>query len=130
MLALIQPSDFGVLLKEKRKEANLTQDELASAIQKTGQYISNIEKGKNCAPPNDSDIEALINKLELDKDTSRLFREKAAADRMRLPKDQMNYLFEHEHLLKLIYYGQKKNMDDKSWEQILKTILGGKYNDT
>lgn len=52
---MIEPSDFGLFLKEKRKNAQLTQDELASAINKSGQYISNIEKGKNNAPPNPSD---------------------------------------------------------------------------
>lgn len=38
---MIEPSDFGLFLKEKRKNAQLTQDELASAINKSGQYISN-----------------------------------------------------------------------------------------
>lgn len=60
---MIEPSDFGRFLKERRKSAHLTQDELAAAINKSGQYISNIEKGKNNAPPNPSDIEALIKKL-------------------------------------------------------------------
>jgi len=66
---LIEPSDFGLFLKEKRKNAQLTQDELASAINKSGQYISNIEKGKNNAPPNPSDIEALIRRLPMTKQT-------------------------------------------------------------
>ena len=41
------PSAFGLLLCEKRKLANLTQGQLAQAINKTSQYIYNIEKGKN-----------------------------------------------------------------------------------
>lgn len=61
---MIEPSDFGKFLKEKRKSAHLTQDDLAAVINKSGQYISNIEKGKNNAPPRSSDIEALIEKLE------------------------------------------------------------------
>lgn len=123
---MIKPSAFGLFLREKRKEANLTQDELASAINKSGQYISNIEKGKNNAPPNEADVEALITKLGLNKDASLQFREKAAADRMRLPKEQMNYLLKHRKLLDLIYYGQSNNLDDSNWEQILNTISGGK----
>lgn len=55
---MVQASEFGVFLKQKRQEAQLTQDELASAIGKTGQYISNIEKGKNNSPP-----KKLISKL-------------------------------------------------------------------
>ena len=41
-----------MFLKAQRKAAGLTQDDVAAAINKTGQYISNIEKGKNNAPPN------------------------------------------------------------------------------
>lgn len=62
---MIEPSEFGLFLKEKRKVAHLTQDDLAAVINKSGQYISNIEKGKNNAPPDPSDIEALIQKLGL-----------------------------------------------------------------
>ena len=54
---LTEPSDFGVFLKKKRKAANLTQNDLAVVINKSGQYISNIEKGKNNAPPNLSDLD-------------------------------------------------------------------------
>lgn len=89
---MIEPSDFGLFLKEKRKNAQLTQDELASAINKSGQYISNIEKGKNNAPPNPSDIEALIRRLGLSNDEANLFKEKASADRGRLPIEQMDIL--------------------------------------
>ena len=53
-------------------------EELAAAIGKTGQYISNIEKGKNNAPPKDTDIDALIQKLELDSEDAKEFRVKAA----------------------------------------------------
>lgn len=94
-MTLIEPSDFGLFLKEKRKNAQLTQDELASAINKSGQYISNIEKGKNNAPPNPSDIEALIRRLGLSNDEANLFKEKASADRGRLPIEQMDYLMKH-----------------------------------
>lgn len=62
---MIEPSEFGLFLKEKRKAAHLTQDDLAAVINKSGQYISNIEKGKNNAPPDPSDIEAIIQKLGL-----------------------------------------------------------------
>ena len=73
---MIEPSDFGLFLKEKRKSAHLTQDELAAAINKSGQYISNIEKGKNNAPPNPSDIEALIKKLGLSNDEANLSKQR------------------------------------------------------
>lgn len=123
---MIEPSDFGLFLKEKRKAAHLTQGDLAAVINKSGQYISNIEKGKNNAPPDPSDIEALIQKLGLsDKETS-LFKEKASADRGRLPNEQMDYLLKHRKLIDLINYGLENNLNDKRWAEMLTAISGGK----
>ena len=126
---MIEPSDFGLFLKEKRKSAHLTQDELAAAINKSGQYISNIEKGKNNAPPNPSDIEALIKKLGLSNDEANLFKAKASADRGCLPNDQMEYLMKHRKLLELINYGLENNINDRRWAELLSAVSGGKPND-
>lgn len=123
---MIEPSEFGLFLKEKRKAAHLTQDDLAAIINKSGQYISNIEKGKNNAPPDPSDIEALIQKLGLSDGEASLFKEKASADRGRLPNEQMDYLMKHRKLLDLINYGLENNVNDKRWAEMLTAISGGK----
>lgn len=123
---MIEPSEFGLFLKEKRKAAHLTQDDLAAVINKSGQYISNIEKGKNNAPPDPSDIEALIQKLGLSDREASLFKEKASADRGRLPNEQMDYLMKHRKLLDLINYGLENNVNDKRWTEMLTAISGGK----
>ena len=123
---MIEPSEFGLFLKEKRKAAHLTQDDLAAVISKSGQYISNIEKGKNNAPPDPSDIEALIQKLGLSDREASIFKEKASADRGRLPNEQMDYLMKHRKLLDLINYGLENNVNDKRWTEILTAISGGK----
>lgn len=123
---MIEPSEFGLFLKEKRKVAHLTQDDLAAVINKSGQYISNIEKGKNNAPPDPSDIEALIQKLGLSDREASLFKEKASADRGRLPNEQMDYLMKHRKLLDLINYGLENNINDKRWAEMLTAISGGK----
>lgn len=115
---MIEPTGFGKYLREKRRAANLTQNELAESIKKTGQYISNIEKGKNNAPPNGSDIEALICKLNLDDADARNFRRLAAADRNQLSSIQMAYLFQHKSLLALIDYGVENGINDSCWEKI------------
>lgn len=123
---MIEPSDFGLFLKEKRKAAHLTQGDLAAVINKSGQYISNIEKGKNNAPPDPSDIEALIQKLGLSDKEASLFKEKASADRGRLPNEQMDYLLKHRKLIDLINYGLENNLNDKRWAEMLAAISGGK----
>ena len=125
-MTLIEPSEFGLFLKEKRKAAHLTQDDLAAVINKSGQYISNIEKGKNNAPPDPSDIEALIQKLGLSDREASIFKEKASADRGRLPNEQMDYLMKHRKLLDLINYGLENNVNDKRWAEMLTAISGGK----
>ena len=116
---MTQPSDFGIFLKEKRQEARLNQEDLAAAIGKTGQYISNIEKGKNNAPPKGTDIDALIQKLELDSEDAKEFRVKAAADRQQLPKPQMQYILSHPSLLRLLFYAEEHETDDSTWEAFL-----------
>ena len=123
---MIEPSEFGLYLKEKRKAAHLTQGDLAEVINKSGQYISNIEKGKNNAPPSPLDIKSLIDKLDLNEEEARLFNEKAAADRRRLPNEQMDYLMKHRKLLDLINYGLENNVNDKRWAEMLTAISGGK----
>ena len=123
---MIEPSDFGLFLKKKRKAAHLTQGDLAAVINKSGQYISNIEKGKNNAPPDPSDIEALIQKLGLSDKEASLFKEKASADRGRLPNEQMDYLLKHRKLIDLINYGLENNLNDKRWAEMLTAISGGK----
>lgn len=123
---MIEPSEFGLFLKEKRKAAHLTQDDLAAVINKSGQYISNIEKGKNNAPPDPSDIEALIQKLGLSDREASIFKEKASADRGRLPNEQMDYLMKHRKLLDLIDYGLENNVNDKRRAEMLTAISGGK----
>lgn len=125
-MTLIEPSEFGLFLKEKRKAAHLTQGDLAAVINKSGQYISNIEKGKNNAPPDPSDIEALIQKLGLSDKEASLFKEKASADRGRLPNEQMDYLLKHRKLIDLINYGLENNINDKRWAEMLTAISGGK----
>lgn len=125
-VTLIEPSDFGLFLKEKRKAAHLTQGDLAAVINKSVQYISNIEKGKNNAPPDPSDIEALIQKLGLSDKEASLFKEKASADRGRLPNEQMDYLLKHRKLIDLINYGLENNVNDKRWAEMLTAISGGK----
>ena len=125
-MTLIEPSEFGLFLKEKRKAAHLTQGDLAAVINKSGQYISNIEKGKNNAPPDPSDIEALIQKLGISDKEASLFKEKASADRGRLPNEQMDYLLKHRKLIDLINYGLENNINDKRWAEMLTAISGGK----
>ncbi len=122
---MVEPTEFGIFLKTKRKAAGLTQDDVAVAINKTGQYISNIEKGKNNAPPNSTDIEALIRILSLDDTEAKECRRLAAADRNRLSNEQMAYLLKHKTLLALIDFGVENEIKDSFWKDVFSIISNG-----
>ena len=122
---LIEPSEFGLFLKEKRMAIGLNQSDLANAIGKSTQYISNIEKGKNNSPPNEKDIEKLIEVLTLKGNEIQQFKEKAAFDRNQLPKDQMNYIFEHPKIIELLNFAIKNNISNRKWAEILADLAGG-----
>ena len=119
---MIKPTEFGEFLRTKRKTAGLTQDDVAAAINKTGQYISNIEKGKNNAPPNNADIEALIRTLNLNNVEAKECRRLAAADRNQLSNEQMAYLLKHKTLLALIDCGVKNEIEDSLWKDVFSII--------
>ena len=122
---MIEPTEFGKFLKAKRKAAGLTQDDVAAAINKTGRYISNIEKGKNNAPPNSADIEAIICALVLDDTEAKECRRLAAADRNQLSSEQMAYLLKHRTLLALIDFGVENEIKDSCWEDVFSIITNG-----
>lgn len=113
------PTPFGVMLKESRENARLSQSELAAELNKTAQYISNIEKGKNNSPPDDEDLIRLISKLGLNGEDADKFRLLAYADRGMLPPEMFRYLFECPYLIGLIKYAVSNKISPDYWKKIL-----------
>lgn len=120
------PSPFGVMLKEMREQLGLSQDELAEVLNKTAQYISNMEKGKNKSPPDDSDIQKLISRLELNPENSEKFRMLAYADRGMLPPELFNYVSECPPLIGAIRSAMKNNVSPEYWTGVLNSIVKGR----
>ncbi|MCQ2474352.1 MAG: helix-turn-helix domain-containing protein [Clostridia bacterium] len=120
------PSPFGVMLKEMREQLGLSQDELAEVLNKTAQYISNMEKGKNKSPPDDSDIQKLISRLELDSENSEKFRMLAYADRGMLPPELFNYVSGCPPLIGVIRSAMKNNVSPEYWVKVLNSIVKGR----
>lgn len=113
------PTPFGVMLKESREAAQLSQFELSVELGKTAQYISNIEKGKNNSPPNDTDLQKLIKKLALSADDAEKFRFLAYADRGMLPPEMFKYVFDSPSLISLIVNAVKNDISDDFWSDTL-----------
>ena len=119
------PTPFGILLKEKRENAKLSQGELSAELGKTAQYISNIEKGKNNSPPDDADLQKLIKRLCLDGDDALRFRLLAYADRGMLPPEIFRYILESPALIRLINHAMSNNIPNDYWGCILQNINKG-----
>ena len=114
------PTPFGIMLKETRKNAKLSQGELADALGKTAQYISNIEKGKNNSPPDDGALQKLIGRLSLSEDEAAKFRLLAYADRDMLPPEIFRYISDSPALINLIVSAMNNQLGEDFWGKILK----------
>lgn len=116
------PTPFGIMLKQTRENAKLSQGELAEELGKTAQYISNIEKGKNNSPPDDDDLQRLIKKLGLMNDDAAKFRLLAYADRGMLPPEMFRYVSESPALIGLITYAMSNQVPEDYWGCMLQNI--------
>lgn len=114
------PTPFGIMLKETREKAKLSQGELADVLGKTAQYISNIEKGKNNSPPDDSALLQLIGRLSLSEDDAAKFRLLAYADRGMLPPEMFRYISDSPALINLIVSAMNNQLGEDFWGKILK----------
>ncbi len=119
------PSAFGMMLREMREQVGLSQDDLAEALNKTAQYISNMEKGKNKSPPDDSDLQKLIARLGLDSENSEKFRLLAYADRGMLPPEMFRYVSECPALIGVLRSAMKNNISPEYWTGVLNSIVKG-----
>lgn len=113
------PTPFGIMLKETREAAKLSQGELADSLGKTAQYISNIEKGKNNSPPDDAALLQLIEKLSLSDSDAAKFRLLAYADRGMLPPEMFRYISDSPLLIKLINYAMNQQLSEDFWKKII-----------
>lgn len=120
------PTPFGIMLKQSRENAKLSQGELADVLHKTAQYISNIEKGKNNSPPDDDALYILINKLNLSGEEAERFRLLAYADRGMLPPEMFRYLSDRPALLGLISYAVNNSVSEEYWNFVLENTTTDK----
>ncbi len=120
------PTPFGIMLKQARENAKLSQGELADELHKTAQYISNIEKGKNNSPPDDDALYILINKLNLSGEEAEKFRLLAYADRGMLPPEMFRYLSDRPALLGLISYAVNNCVSEEYWSYVLENTTTDK----
>lgn len=119
---------FGVFLKEKRQEANMSLRELAHFIGVAHTYILNIENGSK-APPGDVMLKKIANALHFDAQTAELFYDLAAmckqnddGKNLYLPTDVSEYIQKTESAKSAIRQANKLGYGNEFWIEILKQL--------
>ena len=119
---------FGVSLKEKRQEANMSLRELAHSIGVAHTYILNIENGSK-APPGDVILKKIANALHFDAQTAELFYDLAAmckqnddGKNLYLPTDVSEYIQKTESAKSAIRQANKLGYGNEFWIEILKQL--------
>ncbi|MGN0458378.1 MAG: helix-turn-helix domain-containing protein [Eubacterium sp.] len=119
---------FGVFLKEKRQEANMSLRELAHSIGVAHTYILNIENGSK-APPGDVILKKIANALHFDAQTAELFYDLAAMCKQNddgknlfLPTDVSEYIQKTESAKSAIRQANKLGYGNEFWIKILKQL--------
>ena len=119
---------FGVFLKEKRQEANMSLRELANSVGVAHTYILNIENGSK-APPGDVMLKKIANALHFDAQTAELFYDLAAmckqnddGKNLYLPTDVSEYIQKTEYAKLAIRQANKLGHGNEFWIKILKQL--------
>lgn len=119
---------FGVFLKEKRQEANMSLRELAHSIGVAHTYILNIENGSK-APPGDVMLKKIANALHFDMQTVELFYDLAAmckqnddGKNLYLPTDVSEYIQKTEFAKSAIRKANKLGYGNEFWNKIMKQL--------
>lgn len=119
---------FGVFLKEKRQEKNISLRELSDKANVVHTYIAKIENGSK-PPPSDDVMIRLAKGLNLDDESSEIFFDLAAKCKrinddknFYLPADISEYLLNEDNAKKLIRKASKLSNSNEFWNEILKQI--------
>lgn len=115
-------NSFGQQLKEYRKSAGMTQDELAKAINRKSMLISLFESGKN-DPPNGPLLEGIVSALDLDEKEANNLRFLAAKQRCELPSNISEYFFSTDAIALFIQIAQSLGIKEEGWHFLIEDLL-------
>lgn len=117
---------FGVFLKEKRQQKNISLRELSYKANIAHTYIAKIENGSK-PPPSDDVLFRLSNGLNLDDESADIFFDLAAKCKrinddknFYLPADISEYLFNEENATSVIRKANKLSNSNEFWNELLK----------
>ncbi len=119
---------FGVFLKEKRQQKDVSLRELSSKANVAHTYILKIENGSK-PPPSDDVLIRLTKELNLDDESAEIFFDLAAkckrindSKNFYIPADISEYLISEEKANTLLREARKLGYSNEFWSELLKQI--------
>lgn len=120
---------FGLFLKEKRLQKDLSLRKLAELSGLSHIYLYNVESGDK-APPSDVTLMKLANALKLDNESKIIFFDLAAKNKSEhdksnfyLPVDVARYIYEQSNVKNVIREADKRNKSNEFWDKLLKDMM-------
>lgn len=119
---------FGLFLKEKRLQKELSLRKLAELSGLSHIYLHHIENGDK-APPSDVSLMELANALKLDNESRNIFFDLAAKSKSEhdksnfySPVDVARYINEQSNVKNVIREADKQNKSNEFWDELLKDL--------
>lgn len=110
-------NEFGNYLRNLRQSKNITQEQLAIAVQRHKMTISQIESGKN-SPPQGELLECIIQTLALTPAEEYELRDLSALARDTVPSDILDYFKNNEGIRAAIRRAKLKDIGNNDWNKL------------
>jgi transcriptional regulator with XRE-family HTH domain len=112
-------NQFGDYLRKLRQLKQITQEQLAEAVQRNKMTISQIENGKN-APPQGDLLENIIQALGATPSEEYELRDLSALARDSIPSDILDYFKNNEGVIAAIRRAKLNDISNADWNKIFK----------
>jgi transcriptional regulator with XRE-family HTH domain len=114
---LLSKNEFGDYLRKLRLSKQVTQEQLAVAVQRHKMTISQIESGKNDPPQGDL-LENIIQALGTTSEEANELRDLSALARDSIPIDILDYFKNNSGLRAAIRRAKSKDISGIEWEKL------------
>lgn len=112
-------NEFGGYLRKIRQSKQITQEQLAEAVQRHKMTISQIENGKNDPPQGDL-LESIIQALNATPAEENELRDLSALARDAIPSDILDYFKTNEGIRAAIRRAKSKDISSTDWDELFK----------